>query len=103
MADVTVKVRQAVVSGSLTVKAENALSGGDPAPDTPKELRVEFTLNGKDEVMTVAENDMLSVGNAGPWIIDISNGTTARFVRLGRSKPGPPLRVNEFRVFGKYE
>ena len=103
MADVTAKVRQAVVSGGLAVKAENALSGGDPAPETPKELRVEFTLNGKDGSMTVAENDMLSIGNAGPWIIDISNGTTARFVRLARTKPGPPLRVNEFRVFGKFE
>ena len=103
MADVTAKVRQAVVSGGLAVKAENALSGGDPAPETPKELRVEFTLNGKDGSMTVPENDMLSIGNAGPWIIDISNGTTARFVRLARTKPGPPLRVNEFRVFGKFE
>ena len=32
-ADITDKVRQSIVSGSLNLKAENSLSGGDPAPN----------------------------------------------------------------------
>ncbi len=44
--DVTEKLRAAVVGGVLNVKAENALAGGDIAPSIPKELRVEYTLDG---------------------------------------------------------
>ena len=102
-ADVTDKVRQAVVSGSLNLKAENSLCGGDPAPNVPKELRVEFSINGKDEVKVIPEGQSVSIGEAKPWIIEVPAGTKARFIRLERTQSGPPLKVNELRVFGKFE
>lgn len=103
VADVTEKARQSVLSGSLSLKADNALSGGDPAPNQVKELRVEFTLDGKDQVQVVAEGNSIAIGQAKPWTIEVPTGTRARFVRLARSQTGAPLRVNEFRVFGQFE
>ncbi|MFM2199877.1 MAG: hypothetical protein RLZZ505_3309 [Verrucomicrobiota bacterium] len=102
-ADVTERVRQAVVSGSLSLKAENALSNGDPAPSIAKELRVEYTLNGKDGVQVVAEGDSISIGQTKPWIVDVPDATRARFIRLERAAAGAPLRVTEFRVIGKFQ
>ena len=102
-ADVTDKVRQAIVSGSLNLTAENSLSGGDPAPNVPKELRIEYSINGKDEVKVIPEGQSVTIGEAKPWIIEVPAGTTARFVRLERAKSGPPLKVSELRVFGKFE
>ena len=103
VADVTEAARKAVVSGCLNLKAGNDLTNGDPAPNQVKELRVEFTLNGKDEVRTAAEGETISVGESKPWTIDLPEGTTARFVRLERAQAGPPLKVNEIRVIGKFE
>jgi hypothetical protein len=102
VADVTGKVRQAVVSGSLNLMAENALSGGDPAPGVPKELRVEFFINGKDEVKVVPEGQAVTIGEAKPWTIEVPAGTTARFIRLERAQASTPLKVNELRVFGSF-
>jgi alpha-L-fucosidase len=102
IADVTDKVRQAVVSGSLNLMAENSLSGGDPAPSVPKELHVEFSFNGKDEVKVVPEGQTLTIGAAKPWIIEVPAGTTARFIRLERTQAGPPMKVNELRVYGSF-
>jgi hypothetical protein len=101
--DVTEKIRQAVVSGSLSLKADNALTGSDPAPDQPKELRVEFTLDGKEEVGIVAEGESISIGQPKAWIIDVPSGTTARFIRLERAQSGQSLKVGEFRVFGHFK
>ncbi len=102
VADVTDKLRQAVVSGSLNLQAGNSLSGGDPAPNVPKELRVEFSINGKDEVKVIPEGQPVSIGAARPWIIKVPAGTTARFLRIERTQSGPPLKLNELRVFGKF-
>lgn len=103
VADITEKARQSVVSGSLSLKAGNDLTNGDPAPNTLKELRVEFSLNGKDAVKVVPEGESISLGGSKPWIIEVPTGTAAQFIRLARSQPGPPLRVNELRVIGKFE
>ena len=103
MADVTGKVRQSVVSGSLSLTAENALCDSDPAPDKVKQLRIEFSLDGKDEVALVTEGKSISLGAAKLWSIDLPAGTSARFIRLARTQDGPPLRVNEIRVIGKFE
>jgi len=102
-ADVTGKLRAAIIDGCLTVKSENALAGGDPAPSIPKDLRVEYTLDGAAKSAVVAENGTLELGCGTPWTIDLPAGTTVRFVRLARTADGPPLVVNEFRVFGKFE
>jgi len=103
VADVTETVRKAVVSGSLSLKAVNELANGDPAPNQVKELRLEFTLNGKDEVRTVAEGESITLGECKPWTIDLPAGTSGRFVRLERTQAGPPLTVNELRVIGKFQ
>ena len=103
VADVTEVARKAVVSGCLSLKAGNDLSNGDPAPGVVKELRVEFTLDGKHEVRTAAEGETLGIGEIKSWVIDLPEGTAGRFVRLERTQAGPPLKVNELRVIGKFE
>jgi hypothetical protein len=103
VADVTEAVRKAVVSGSLAVKAGNNLANGDPAPNQVKELRLEFTLDGKDEVRILPEGESITLGECKPWIIDLPAGTSGRFVRLERTQAGPPLTVNELRVIGKFQ
>jgi len=103
-ADVTDKVRQAVSDGGLQIKADNSLSGGDPAPNVAKELRVEFTLNGEDRTAIVAEEQFfLNIGISKPWTIEAPAGTSARYVRLIRTQDGPPLSVAELRIFGTFE
>jgi alpha-L-fucosidase len=103
VAEITEKVRQAVVSGGLNLQAENALTGGDPAPGVPKELRVEFSINGKDEVKVIPEGQSITIGAAKPWIIDLPAGSSARYIRLERTQTGAPLKVNEIRVFGRFQ
>lgn len=103
VADVTDAARKAVVSGSLSLKAGNDLTNGDPAPNQVKELRVEFTLDGKDDVRTVAEGESITLGDLKPWTIDLPASTSGRFVRLERTQAGPPLKVNEIRVIGKFQ
>jgi hypothetical protein len=102
IADVTEKVRQAVVSDSLNLTAENSLSGGDPAPSVPKELRVEFSFNGEDGIKVIPEGQSISIGAAKPWIIEVPAGTTARFIRLERAQAGPSMKVNELQVYGSF-
>lgn len=101
--DITEKARQSVVSGSLSLKADIPLTGTDPAPNIVKDLRVEYTLNGKDGVMTVVDGQTLTIGTAKPWIIEVPAGTSARHVRIERTQPGAPLKVNELRVFGSFK
>ncbi len=103
VADVTAKARQAADNGALILKANSALSGSDPAPGIVKELRIEFALNGKDEVKVVPEGESISLGGSKPWIIEVPAGTTARFIRLERTQAGQSLKVNEFRVFGHFK
>ena len=100
--DITEKARQSVVSGSLSLKADIALTGTDPAPNIVKDLRVEYTLDGKDGVMTVVDGQTLTIGTAKPWIIEVPSGTTARFIRLERAQASAPLKVSELRVFGRF-
>ena len=57
--DVTSKLAQSVVDGELNVRVDNSLSGGDPASFVPKELRVEYVLDGVTKHVTVPENDTL--------------------------------------------
>jgi len=52
-ADVTAKVRQLAAAGTTRIRAGNQLAG-DPAPGTPKQLRIEFE-GGEPEAMVVAE------------------------------------------------
>jgi hypothetical protein len=59
--DLTRKLSLSVADGEMNVPINNALAGGDPAPNTPKELRVDYMLDGVVKHISVAENDTLSL------------------------------------------
>jgi len=59
--DLTQKLSQLVVDGEIHVPINNALAGGDPAPNTPKEIQVDYTLNGMKKHISVDENGTLSL------------------------------------------
>ena len=59
--DVTKKLAAQVRNGQLNVRADNALAGRDPAYLTPKELRVEYALDGAIKRAVVPENEILAL------------------------------------------
>jgi hypothetical protein len=59
-ADVTARVTALVASGELSIPASNAVFG-DPTPNRVKQLRVEYTLNGKLVQKTAGENETLEL------------------------------------------
>ncbi|MCC6144980.1 MAG: HEAT repeat domain-containing protein [Candidatus Hydrogenedentes bacterium] len=61
-ADVTAKVAELANSGKVTIEASNT-NFGDPAPNTPKQLGVSFTVNGTTWTKTVDEGGSLSLSN----------------------------------------
>jgi hypothetical protein len=66
--DVTAAVAAKVSQGVLTVAAANTEFGDDPAPKLVKELRVQYTLDGKPAKATAVENTVLCLppGSADP-------------------------------------
>jgi len=56
-ADVKARLLDLIKSGKKSVTASSGELGGDPAWGQYKQLRVEFTLDGKPEVLTVDENE----------------------------------------------
>jgi hypothetical protein len=62
--DVTAKLNSMVRNGTLRVEAGNAGVGEDPARFRPKQLRVEYELNGKVEERIIAEEKHLEIGMA---------------------------------------
>ncbi|MCF7864544.1 MAG: DUF3395 domain-containing protein, partial [Kiritimatiellales bacterium] len=64
-ADITARLAGLVKDGRLTVKADNTLAGGDPAPMSKKELLVEYRYLGLQRTVRVAENSMLSLPEEG--------------------------------------
>ena len=58
----------------LTSWPATNLAGCDPAPNKPKELRVEYTLNGTAATATVAENQTLTLGTTPVWKIELPAG-----------------------------
>lgn len=61
--DLTRKLSRLVHDGSLNVVADNGLAGTDPVFGIPKELRVDYSLDGVRRSATVAENGTLTLGN----------------------------------------
>ncbi|MGH7978315.1 MAG: glycosylhydrolase-like jelly roll fold domain-containing protein, partial [Limisphaerales bacterium] len=59
--DVTKKVQSLAVGGINLIPANNDFAGDDPAPDIPKQLRVEYALNGGDKTLEVGEGKSLTV------------------------------------------
>ena len=59
--DLTAQLASRIQDQILTVRADNDLAGGDPAYMVPKELRVEYTLDGVAQQVTVPENQTLQL------------------------------------------
>jgi hypothetical protein len=59
--DVTAKLARLAKAGGLNVRVDNALAGRDPTPTGPKELRVDYSLNGERRHATVQENENLTI------------------------------------------
>lgn len=64
-ADVTAKVAAMVQDGMLSLDANNA-AFGDPTPLHVKQLRVEYTLDGKPLTKVVSENGFLEIPDSAP-------------------------------------
>jgi hypothetical protein len=64
--DLTAKLAALVKDGRIQERVDNQLAGGDPAPDIPKELRIQYATNGVAVRTTVAEGDMLTLPEPGP-------------------------------------
>ena len=62
--DLTAKLSALVKNGELRVRMDNNLAGGDPASLVPKELRIEYSLNGALKRAIVQENEMLILPEA---------------------------------------
>jgi hypothetical protein len=62
--DVTAAVKALVQDNALNVTASNALAG-DPAYNTAKQLRVDYSLNGAAQSRTVNENEKVQIPGPG--------------------------------------
>lgn len=62
--DVAAKVRAAQQAGK-DFAASNDLAGNDPVYGVKKELRIDYTLAGKDVTLRVPENQVVAVGDPG--------------------------------------
>jgi hypothetical protein len=77
--DVTAKISELARAGRLVVAANNDVLGHDPTPNHEKELRVDYTLDGKPGHATVHENETLTlpvaatVGQSPPWETSAGN------------------------------
>lgn len=84
--DLTEKLSSLVADGELSVRADNTLAGRDPADEVPKELRVDYALNGVVKHVTVQENDMLSLPEGGastgdPAGYELTTGENGTMIR----------------------
>ncbi len=72
-ADVTAAVKKMVKGGTRKIGANNDLAGGDPAPNTEKEMRIEFIAGGEHKTQVIAENKTIELP-AGSEIIKAAYG-----------------------------
>ena len=59
--DLTAKLSAQVKHGALSVRIDNDFAGGDPALNIPKELHVEYAVNGDHKSTTIPENETLTL------------------------------------------
>ena len=99
--NVTANLRALVKDNTLTVKANNAIAG-DPAYNTVKALRVEYTLNGAAHMQTVKEDETLQIPGPGetpgPLVLKHAvwgapNEKTGAPMLVAQQ--GPPVRVTQ--------
>ena len=100
--DVTAKLRESITSGSLHLKVGNDLSGSDPVPNVPKQLKVEYVLGGVSKVMILKEDEFLSLGLPRAWEVDVQGGGKFRFLKVAGGPSGRSMQVAEWRVQGTY-
>ena len=99
--DVTARLRARVQNDRLSVVADNKIAG-DPAYLTPKQLRVDYTLNGAAHSRTVTEDGTLMIPGLGetpgPLVLRRAVygvlGAAAGPARLV-AQVGPPVRVTQ--------
>ncbi|MFZ0827157.1 MAG: glycosyl hydrolase [Verrucomicrobiia bacterium] len=59
--EVTANVKALVAGGTREIRADNGLTGNDPAPNVVKQLRVEYRLNNRRQTVEVTENKTLEL------------------------------------------
>ena len=74
MVDVTAKLNGLVKEGRLSVLAGNNLAG-DPAPMTPKQLRIEYKLNGIAKTTAFNENEYVELPEGDSWATPAAEAT----------------------------
>ena len=98
--DVTEQLRAAIRNGALSVKSGNDI-GGDPAYNTVKTLRVQYTLDGAAKTQNVAEDQTLKLpgdGQTGKLVIvkatyGVNRDTSAAAFLVGSQAPA--VRVTQ--------
>ncbi len=78
--DLTAKLSARVKHGALSVRIDNDFAGGDPAVDIPKELRVEYAINGVRKSTTIKENETLTLPDTA-----LPAGASPPYVFLGEN------------------
>lgn len=97
--DVTARLAAAVVDGCLDLTVNNEAFGNDPALQHVKQLRVDYTSNGKPGTVTLAENQPLHLSSGaeltGSWNVEIAT-QKAVFERLisWTERPEPNLKYH---------
>ncbi len=102
--DVTEQVRMAVAAGGLDPTVWHQFPGfapplHDPAPNVVKTLTIEYTIDGKEQVIELPEGQPVRLGGASVWTIDLPGHPTLRSLRIGGpAGGGAPLHIRELRV-----
>jgi hypothetical protein len=73
--DLTAKLSARIKHGALSVRIDNDFAGGDPALNLPKELRVDYAVNGVHKSTAFQENDTLTLPET-----ELPDGTSPPYV-----------------------
>lgn len=57
--DITARLRLQIQDGQLNVKVSNSTAGGDPADGRPKQMRITYSINGRERHNVWNEGDQL--------------------------------------------
>lgn len=96
--DITPQLKALVKDGTLSVEASNDIAG-DPAFNTVKQMRVDYTLNGVNGTRTLAEHERLQIGAPNDTLV-IRKATYGALDRESAKVAlvafqGPPMRVTQ--------
>ena len=97
--DVTARLAGLIADGRLDLAVTNGAMGKAPALLHPKQLKVEYVIDGKPGSVTVPENRTLSLASgaevSGPWNVEFPN-RKAEFDRLvsWTDRPEPDIKYH---------